>query len=383
MLALLFAAVLVGVRLWNEGLPRTFSWTPLHAVLAAFVAYIGLSAWLAGSPLELGFAKNLLLYALLVLSVTDEPELTAILWAGVLAGIVQSGLGLAQIASEGGIPPEGTTALLPNHVQYGLYLLLASTFSIALAARTRGLVRALVIAAGVVALAMSVASLARGVVLVAAVCALLWLALYVKRRWVVMGGVAGVLLAGGLAWYFVSRRLEEMGVTRPDLTVEQRISTLFSGRLPLLVAAWRMFLEHPFVGAGYGRYKQLWSRYAPEEYVVSEAFGVRELAAHSTHLQVMAELGVVGIVGYVAIEVLGLRASLGAITRAREIGRRFLAQAGIAVFLGVAAFAFHGLIDNTGWHDRLFYVFLALASAVEGMSLVAQDGTPADEPLPA
>ena len=94
-------------------------------------------------------------------------------------------------------------------------------------------------------------------------------------------------------------------------------------RWMFLQTTWRMLQAHPVFGVGVGQYARWSAEFSPPELA---AFYVRE-NAHNNFAQVAGELGLAGLVAFLAVLVLALRTS----GRPRPITR--CATAGLAVFI--------------------------------------------------
>ncbi len=127
---------------------------------------------------------------------------------------------------------------------------------------------------------------------------------------------------------------------------------------------WRVALEgyerEPLHGTGAGTYALLWDRYRPSEYQVEDA--------HSLYLEMLAELGVVGLV-LIALAV-GILL-LGLLARARGPNR---AVAG-ALFGAALAWALHAGID-WDWEMPAVTIWLFAAG---GLALAARVEPPASD----
>lgn|GEM_PF-2477571 len=371
-LALLFAIVIVAAEaLIDRRLPVRRP-RALTLVLTAFVAYIAFSARYGGGTFDLSFAKNLLLFLLVLALVRSVRDVSWVLGAAAAAGVWQAALGLAQLMRLGDVPVGGLTGALPNHVQYAVYLLLSAIALVTFVATCRGAVRWLLLVPLAAIVAVMLMTLARGVLVTAGLVGIAGIVMAVrdKRRALAW---AAALVAAGLALTLVSGRFGTLVEIPSAVSDPERLDVLLSGRLALLTAAWNMFVAHPVLGVGYGRFPQLWTQYVSED--VGNIFLRQfQLATHSTYLQIMAETGIIGIALYVSLVALGLRYAWGAFKAWRD-RHAFLSAAALAVLLGVLAIAAHGILDNTGWHDRVFYVFLALSAALASMARVAEAGS--------
>lgn len=344
-----------GSRLVRRGATRTAG-----LLLAVFVGYTALSAAVGHGTLDLGFVKNLLLFVAIVALADDSRFVEALLLTAGAAGVLQAALGLRQLVVSNGVPLGGVTGLLPNHVQYAMYLTLSAISMAPFVIRPNGWRRMLLLAAEALMLAMIVASLARGVLVVALCCAVLWLLLALNSGRVRTLMIAGVF-AAATAVLVLSRRLGTLLEVPAALGDPAKLDVLLSGRLPLLLAAWNIWLAHPIFGIGYGRFPEVWAQYAPAGIGVPGILRL-QLATHSTYLQIAAEMGLVGLALYIALLAYGFRNAW----RSRVLGMRSgdvrAALVATAVFVGLFAIAMHGVLDNTGWHDRVFYILLAAAA---------------------
>ena len=339
-------------------------------ILLAFVSYTALSAVLGGGVFDLGFVKNAMLFAAIV-ALTDTPRrLDALLLTAAGAGMAQAGLGIGQVIVTQGVPSSGVTGLLPNHVQYAMYLLLSILALAPFVHRAHGVRRLALLAAEALMITMLVASLARGVLAVSIVCAAVWLLASLRSRRSRLLAGAGMAATASAA-LMASDRLRTLLQVPAALGDPERLDALLSGRLPLLLAAWNMWLAHPLTGVGYGRYPLMWAEYAPTEI---GRRSIRELAfaAHSTYLQIAAEMGAIGLGLYLALIGSGLRDGLRARSSMARRGDRVGVLAATAILVALLAIALHGILDNTGWHDRVLYVLLAASVVVR--THTADDG---------
>jgi O-Antigen ligase len=149
---------------------------------------------------------------------------------------------------------------------------------------------------------------------------------------VVLGGVGGGLAtarAGGPTKLVGSAYDAFVSPERPtgeDLN-SRLVNLSGSGRADYWRAAWREFTENPALGAGAGSYERYWVRDRPN------AFFARD--AHNVYLEVLAELGPLGL--------LLLCVALGApLVAAVRLRRRPLVAAAAAAYV---AFLLHAAID--------------------------------------
>ena len=347
----------------------------LGIVLVLFVAYTAVSAEIGYGRFDLGFVKNLLLFAAIVALADTRRHIQWLLLAAGAAGLLQAGLGVGQMLVQGGVPLGGVTGLLPNHVQYAMYMTLSAFALAPFAYQARGMLRAVLIAAEALMVFVIVASLARGVLVVGVVCTLVLLVITLNsvRARVVAGAGTTALAAGAIA---ASDRLGTLLEIPAALGDPARLDALLSGRLPMLLAALNMWKSQPIVGVGYGSFPQLWSHYAPPGIGLPGVLRL-ELAAHSTYLQIAAEMGIVGLGLYLWLLAGSLRNSALARRYHTQVADSAGSWIAAAILVSLLAIALHGVLDNTGWHDRVLYILLALSVAARGIA--AESRPSADE----
>jgi O-antigen ligase len=169
-----------------------------------------------------------------------------------------------------------------------------------------------------------------------------------SRRWLMALAAALLLLAllgtAGLLPSLVTERLgvvaEFLGpfdVRTVDVTAE---NWSVVERMAHWQAAWKMFLDHPWVGIGPGNYATVYDRYYLPGWL--EPLG----HAHNYYLNLAAETGIIGLAGYLVVLVLAFRAAVLGLRGPNPFWR--------AVALGVlgslVAIALHSGFDNLFVH---------------------------------
>jgi hypothetical protein len=165
------------------------------------------------------------------------------------------------------------------------------------------------------------------------------------RRFVIAGLVVVVLAAAALwIWY-------------PQRTYTASSWWSLQTRIELAKAAFRMTSEHPVFGVGVGSFYQLSNVYVPD--TLNALRKVRE-NAHNYYLQVAAELGIPGLLLFLAVLATALRNGI------RTAGTNFVAWgliAGLTAFL-VTCLAGHPLLVSIVAYP--FWIALGLAAAPAG-----------------
>jgi O-antigen ligase len=125
-------------------------------------------------------------------------------------------------------------------------------------------------------------------------------------------------------------------------------------------AGWYMFLDHPWLGVGAGNYAQAY----PDYYVSSwiEPLG----HAHNYYINMLAELGVVGLGLLVALLAVVYRQLGGVLVRSEAHANTFWRAVLAGVFGGLVVFCVHNLFDSLFVHSVNIQIGVLL-----GLGLVA------------
>jgi O-antigen ligase len=198
----------------------------------------------------------------------------------------------------------------------GSYFAMTLLLAVALANRARGLfaVTAPLIAAALWVSGSRVALAAAGL---AGIGGLLVFSYHSSMRTIrpgALAGLAGVIIVAGAIWTWYP----EGRNTPPAQALEIR--------LELAGAGIQMAAEHPVFGVGLGRYYALSNRYAGE---ALEAAGFVRENAHNNFIQILAELGVPGLIGFIVL----LGASFAQLLRWPASSERRWLAAGLAAYL--------------------------------------------------
>jgi len=156
-----------------------------------------------------------------------------------------------------------------------------------------------------------------------------WLTGFRRRRWVAIGMVAAMVLAG---FVFLS----------PDKLI-QRFARFVStdgltseGRTQLLVETIPLIRAYPVFGCGLGGYETAFSRFKVSGILATDDF------VHNDYLQLLAELGLVGFVIGAALTFSVVRIALrGAVKSSDPEARHFA----VACVGALTAIALHSLTD--------------------------------------
>ncbi len=239
----------------------------------------------------------------------------------------------------------------PNELAYSLVILVPLTMTLFDTARSRRARAGFAIAAVIQAAAV-VATQSRGGVL--GLVVVLGLLLWSYR---IRGGVlAIVVLVAAIGFMFAAdtfwQRVEVVATYQQDDAITSRIQ------------AWRVgleiFLNRPLLGVGIGNFSLAWPLYA-------DSPGGKWLTAHNAFIQILGELGFMGLIGFatlLAVTLIGLRRTR---RRANRAGAR--ESESFAKGLGIAlwGYASCAMLLSVAFNWFL-YLIVALSVAVIGMA---------------
>jgi hypothetical protein len=133
------------------------------------------------------------------------------------------------------------------------------------------------------------------------------------------------------------------------------------GRATEMLAALRVFLDHPLLGVGPGQYEPFYS----EKYHSDPDFAFKYVpgnrGAHNLYLQIAAETGIIGLSMFLAMVLLILR-QLWQARRQWAHSRPDVANLVTALFLSLTAYLTHSMFAHLAY-ERYFFLLLALAGA--------------------
>ncbi len=145
-----------------------------------------------------------------------------------------------------------------------------------------------------------------------------------------------------------------------------------AGRADLALAAAHGFSEHPIVGLGFGGF-------VPSSFaLLRDTPGVFLLAhlryqdypgqeVHNTYLESLVELGVPGLLLFLALLVAAARSLLQSARRARAAGDRFIEGVATALLIGLAAFAVSSFTISTET-SRALWLLIGLSLALSAIT---------------
>lgn len=319
--------------------------------------------------------EGLLIYFLITNLTTSRNILIAVVWAVVLAAAFGAGLAVLQqltstrLVDFGGLAlrvPDYPSPNAPLRAQgplseanfFAQTLVMAMPLAVGLALVAR---RRLTKFAALAAFVVTVAGVALtgsrgGAIAAAAVLLMLPLIPGVRVRLLAVSAtlmVAVVLLAvpGYLNRLTSLAQVEAVASGSPDVDVS------IQGRVVENLIAVQMFVDHPIVGVGPGNYPVLYRAYAAD-YLGFQSRGSRP--PHSLPLQLLAEVGVIGMATFGAV----IGFLLLALWRARQVAQRPEAVIAMACFVALGGYLVSGLFLHPAYLRFLWLVLGVAGSAI-------------------
>jgi putative inorganic carbon (HCO3(-)) transporter len=358
--------------------PSLLTSRPLFAgVVTLFVAWAALGlVWATRTDLATNAVVTLILSCTLfpiVFAAVREPRHVRRAWVAFVTGALLTatiGLvlpGTAQPDEEGRLA--GAAGVGPN--QLGGYLAVAAILAVTLASdrRAPALRRAACAGAAVLCLPLQLMTGSRGALL--GLAAALIAAPFVVGR----GRRAGVAALAALA---VLSGAAFVATVAPD-AISQRVTkvdTSGSGRKDI----WRMGLRivdaHPLTGVGPGNFSVSTVDYLLQPGVTTRAVYIvdQPKVAHNIYLEVLAELGLPGLILFGVIAVTGLRSALAAARASGRRGDRETELLARGLFLALLAMLVAAFFSSELFSKQL-WVLLALTIALRSIAELASPRT--------
>jgi O-antigen ligase len=337
----------------------------LTGALVAFLAWSGMSAFWAESPSAAStstfrFALDAMIIPIVFWAVRERKHvvwlfgvfvvgaLLSVLW-GLTEGKVAGGAAAAQVGRLSGANVEANVL--------ATLLIVCTIFACALALvlRRAPIARGLALAAAIAAMAAFFGTFSRGGMIALAVVLLAGCVYAGKARPAFMALVIGVVLVGS--------------VFLQDTTsgaVARLTSTSTSGRADVWKVGLRMVRANPIIGVGSGNYAVAEPHYfliAPGAIQRGDLIIDTPFPAHNIYLQVLAEMGVIGLGLFLSVIVLSIRAAVTAVTLFAARGERSLEILGRAIVVALAGILAADFFVSDQ-HSKQLWLLLALGPAL-------------------
>ena len=209
----------------------------------------------------------------------------------------------------------------------------------------------------------------RGTLLVVALVIVIW-ALLSGRRYVRKAAFAPVVAAVVMAIPGVGSRLATLGDT--TTTAGAVADESLTDRFGAAQVSTHMFLDHPLLGVGVHNFEVV-----EPAYLRFSGIGGAATAPHDLYLQVLAESGLIGLIGWLAFFIAAIsvvvrtRVRLRPMSRNEEPSRDWLLSG--AVLAALTAWAFTSVllhIDNL----RMYGLVLAIGASIDVRSRASDKG---------
>ena len=168
--------------------------------------------------------------------------------------------------------------------------------------------------------------------------------------------------------------LSSLSALFSDQAGTNQVDSAFTGRATEMLAAARVFADHPWIGVGPGVFKYYSAKYG-NDLGLSTLSGTRE--AHSLYLGIAADLGVPGLICFLAILFLTLHNLVSAHNQWRE-KQPDLSNIATAFTLSLIAFMTTGLFLHLSYL-RYFSLILALANVVTMLNVEEEKSLPVNQ----
>jgi O-antigen ligase len=151
-----------------------------------------------------------------------------------------------------------------------------------------------------------------------------------------------------------------------------------SGRNDLWRVGWQVFSGHPLVGVGIGNFQVVEAHYVLTPGSISRIAYLTDVPyfVHNTYLQLLAESGMIGLLGFLLVTGACMRAAWLAAARFDRLGRADYADLARAVLMGTIGMLV-ALFFITDGDDTRLWVLLAIGPVLLSAAARAGPAAPA------
>lgn len=329
-------------------------------LLVVFLGWVAMSAAWADAPeaipeLLLRYGPNAMLFLIVFAAVRTREQAMWVCGAFVLGALISAAYGLVvptDANAEGRL-----SGALGNANETAAALVAGAALALALvgALRDQPLLRLAAVIVVPLCTYGILLTLSRGglVALVAALVA----TIVIAGRWRGRAIVVALITLTGAFLYFSAFASDE---------ARERVTTIQggTGRVDVWRVAWRMVEDQPLLGVGAGNFQTSAIQYVVRPGVIQRDDFLVDApkTTHNTYLQILAELGVVGLALFLAIIIYSLASVARAASIFSRLGDRemdLLSRALFVALVGLLASAFFG----SRQFSKQLWLLLALAPA--------------------
>jgi len=291
------------------------------------------------------FISNTILGITIFLLLRDIKKLRSMLW---LITISIFFICLQTVLSYIGIERAGGTGYGPNEFAIAILPFIATTLYMAISEKNRTLKLTLLVIMVVIFMAL-ISTVSRGGIV--GLGGMLLIALFKSKRKIIT--IIAICAAIILFINFMPQNLRER-FTKTQVSV-QAYGTgdgdidSTTRRYYLVQAGWRIFLEHPLFGIGVGNYYYENRNYAP----------VHPGRAHNMYIEIMAELGIIGIflfLGTIFFTLKGLNEIIKSKSPLTGYAKGF--------YMGLVGFLIAGIFLHAQ-QDRILWFLIFMSTVLE------------------
>ncbi|NJO06273.1 MAG: O-antigen ligase family protein [Chloroflexaceae bacterium] len=149
-----------------------------------------------------------------------------------------------------------------------------------------------------------------------------------------------------------------------EFTQSSGLQRTIETRVEIWSRAWDIVQDFPFTGIGMGTFAQITNVLYP--FFMNDP-GIPH--AHNLYLHIALDLGILGLVAWLALCITSVRASWGVYTHGMLTGDRWLTGLGLGLLCSQVALLVHGITDSVVWVDA---PTAALVWGVWGIALAAR-----------
>jgi putative inorganic carbon (HCO3(-)) transporter len=346
---------------------------PLVAVLVALVVWVTISIGLSENlGRAIGEATNwyiaALIFVIFATTLRTGRDVRLVMGAFVFGAVLSISIGLAATglqpvdsAIETSTFTEGRLkggSSDPNYLAAGIVPAIVLAF--ALGTTMRSALSRWVVAVAIAILAIGLAATqSRGGFIALGITAVAGLVFLRSHRVAILAGLT--MLVGLVAL--------SLAVTPGAWDRVTKVDGGGNGRSDLWTVAWRVGEEHPVAGVGISDFAEEAHRYVRRPGQITEAHQIvdKPHVAHNTYLQTLTELGIVGLVLFLAVMGAFLVLTLQATRMFRARGEPALATLAAALFVAELAWLAALFFISAG-SDRRMWILFALGVVLRVMA---------------
>ncbi|MBW2045127.1 MAG: O-antigen ligase family protein [Deltaproteobacteria bacterium] len=280
--------------------------------------------------------------------ITDIKRFRWVLWAGLISVFIVSLQAVFSYSSFAEAVRIRGASYGPNYFALGLLPFLGITFYNTFAEKKMVLKAFSLVITAIIAIALIVTFSRAGLVGLLGMLLIATIKAEKKFKAVFLLALCVVLLINVLpssVWErFTHTRIEQKYIGDPTVDSTTR-------RYLLAKAAWEMFLDHPLFGAGVGNYYWECGRYEV----------VHAGRAHTTYLEIMAEMGIIGIFLFLGILFYTFK-SLNKIMKSDS----YLSSYAYGLYMGLVGFLIAALFLHAQ-HEKVLWFVIFMAMALENI----------------